>query len=108
MARFLRILFSTLFIVGIAITAVAYIVVQRYGADLPDYAQLADYEPPVTTRVHAGDGRLLAEYASQNRLFVPISVIPQRVIDAFLAAEDKNFYDHPGIDASSEIGRAHV
>ena len=69
-----------------------------YGRDLPDYRQLATYEPPVATRVHAGDGRLLVEYATQRRAFVPIAAIPKPVIKAFLAAEDKNFYTHPGID----------
>jgi penicillin-binding protein 1A len=73
----------------------------HFSRDLPDYQQLADYEPPIVTRVHAGDGRLLAEYASERRVFVPISAIPLRVVDAFLAAEDKNFYSHPGIDVPS-------
>ncbi len=69
-----------------------------YGRGLPDYQQLADYEPPVVTRVHAGDGRLLAEYATERRVFVPIAAMPRRVINAFLSAEDKNFYSHPGVD----------
>ena len=63
-----------------------------FGRDLPDYQQLARYEPPIMTRVHAGDGRLLAEYATERRVFVPIAAIPKRVINAFLSAEDKNFY----------------
>ena len=54
--------------------------------------------PPTVTRVHAGDGRLLAEYAVEKRVFVPIEAIPKRVIKAFLGAEDKNFYSHPGVD----------
>ena len=70
----------------------------HYGRGLPDYQQLADYEPPVTTRVQAGDGRLMAEYARERRLFVPVSAMPKRVIEAFLAAEDKNFYTHAGVD----------
>ena len=70
----------------------------KYGRGLPEYHQLADYEPPVMTRVHAGDGRLIAEYAREHRLFVPVDAIPRRVIAAFLSAEDKNFYRHPGID----------
>ena len=70
----------------------------EFGRALPDYHQLADYEPPVMTRVHAGDGRLLAEYAIEKRVFVPIGAMPRRVINAFLAAEDKNFYTHPGVD----------
>ncbi|NVK19089.1 MAG: penicillin-binding protein 1A [Methylocystaceae bacterium] len=70
----------------------------HYGKGLPDYTQLKDYEPPVMTRIHAGDGQLMAEYAVENRVFVPIKAIPKRVIDTFLAAEDKNFYHHIGID----------
>lgn len=66
--------------------------------DLPDYRQLADYEPSVVTRVHAGNGSLLAEFATQKRLFVPINVIPKRQVEAFISAEDKNFYDHDGLD----------
>ena len=79
----------------------------HYGKGLPDYTQLKDYEPPVMTRVHAGDGQLMAEYAIENRVFVPIKAIPKRVINAFLAAEDKNFYDHIGIDPMG-VGRAIV
>lgn len=82
-------------------------VFHHYGRDLPDYKQLADYNPPTVTRVHAGDGRLLAEYAVQKRVFVPIQAIPKRVINAFLAAEDKNFYSHPGVDVVA-VARAAV
>jgi len=70
----------------------------KFGQGLPDYRQLADYEPPVMTRVAAGDGSLLAEFATEKRVFVPISAMPKNVIRAFISAEDKNFYVHPGID----------
>ncbi|MEI8393493.1 MAG: penicillin-binding protein 1A [Rhodospirillaceae bacterium] len=83
-----------------------YYVLHHYGSDLPDYNRLADYEPPTVTRVHAGDGRLLAEFASERRVFVPIEAMPKRVVHAFLAAEDKNFYDHPGIDISGILRAA--
>jgi len=99
--RFLRIL-GLLCVLGLLLVAAggvaAWVVYQRYTADLPDYTQLAKYDPPVVTRVLAGDGRLLAEYALEKRIFVPIAAIPKRVINAFLAAEDKSFYSHPGID----------
>jgi penicillin-binding protein 1A len=97
----------TRFLFRTAATLVALILVgalaalgllSHYDADLPDHRQLATYEPPVTTRVYAGDGRLLAEYAAEKRVFVPIQQIPQQIIDAFLAAEDKNFYEHAGVD----------
>ncbi len=66
--------------------------------DLPDYRQLAKYEPAVTTRLFAGDGQLLMEYAAEKRLFVPVDKIPERVKQAFISAEDKHFYQHGGID----------
>jgi penicillin-binding protein 1A len=69
-----------------------------FSKDLPDHAQLADYEPPVMTRVHAADGSLIAEYARERRLYVPIQATPKLLINAFLSAEDKNFYKHMGID----------
>src|SRR5271154_7126795 len=103
--RFLGFLFAagtTLFIVGIAgVSGLLW----HYSKDLPDYSQLQDYEPPVMTRVHAADGSLLAEYANQRRLYLPIQAIPKLVTNAFIAAEDKNFYQHPGIDIYG-IGRA--
>ena len=66
--------------------------------DLPSYERLAEYEPPVMTRIHAHDGRLIAEYARERRIFVPINAIPKQVIHAFLSAEDKRFYEHGGLD----------
>ncbi|MBQ2883772.1 MAG: transglycosylase domain-containing protein, partial [Alphaproteobacteria bacterium] len=69
-----------------------------YGFDLPDYKSLATYEPPVTTRLYAGDGQVLMEYAVEKRIFVPENKIPERVKSAFIAAEDKHFYSHSGID----------
>src|SRR5207248_4979441 len=83
------------FIVGVAAMAG---LLWHYSKDLPEYSQLQDYEPPVMTRVHAADGSLLAEYAKERRLYLPIQAIPKLVINAFVAAEDKNFYQHPGVD----------
>ncbi|MCK8782572.1 penicillin-binding protein 1A [Rhizobium sp. NTR19] len=75
--------------------------------DLPNYEVLASYEPPVATRVHAGNGALMAEYARERRLFLPIQAVPDRVKAAFLSAEDKNFYNHPGVDITG-LARAIV
>ena len=86
-----------LFFVILALVAVVLFFGQ-ISADLPDYRQLARYEPPVTTRLFAGDGQLLMEYAAEKRLFVPASKIPDKVKNAFIAAEDKHFYSHGGID----------
>jgi penicillin-binding protein 1A len=86
--------------------AVAALAVWYFGRDLPDYQQLAQYQPPIVTRVQAGDGRLLAEYATEKRIFVPVSAMPPLVIHAFLAAEDRYFYSHPGIDPLSMVRAA--
>lgn len=98
MIRFLVITFSLLFLMTVAAVGVGGYVFWHYGRGLPDYRQLADYEPPVTTRLYAGDGRLMEEYAVEKRVFTPIEAIPRHVVDAFLSAEDKDFYSHPGID----------
>jgi len=98
LVRFLGFLFTAgtvLFLVGVAVVAGA---VWHFSKDLPDYSQLQDYEPPVMTRVHAADGALLGEYSKERRLYLPIQAVPKLVINAFLAAEDKNFYEHGGID----------
>jgi penicillin-binding protein 1A len=98
-------LFSLGFLAAIgAIGAGAYLFAQ-YGRDLPDYSQLKTYEPPIVTRIYAGDGRLLAEYAREKRVFVPVEVIPDLVKHAFIAAEDQNFYKHHGVDLAA-IARA--
>ena len=107
MMKKLAFLFSGLVMLGLLGLAGAYFVIQHYGSSLPDYQQLATYEPPVVTRIHAGDGKLITEYAQEKRVFVPIDAIPKTVIHAFLAAEDKNFYSHPGIDFSG-IARASI
>ncbi|KUL94276.1 penicillin-binding protein [Bosea sp. WAO] len=78
--------------------AAAGIVVWSYSSDLPGFGKLQDYEPPVTSRVHAGDGRLIGEFAREWRLYLPISAVPQNVIEAYISAEDKNFYRHGGVD----------
>jgi penicillin-binding protein 1A len=93
-----------LFLGGIAI---AGFYVWMASRDLPDYERLAKYEPPVMTRIHAADGTLMAEYARERRIFVPINVIPKKVIQAFLSAEDRRFYEHGGLDFVG-IGRALV
>jgi penicillin-binding protein 1A len=86
---------TVLFLVGIAGAAGMF---WHFSKDLPDYSQLQDYEPPVMTRVHASDGSLVAEYARERRLYLPIQAIPKLVLNAFIAAEDKSFYDHGGLD----------
>jgi len=98
MFRLLGWLFSFAAFAGLLAVGGTAIYVWTLLNDLPDYSVLASYEPPVTTRVHAADGTLLAEFAVQRRLFQPIETIPPHVIAAFLSAEDKDFYSHFGID----------
>src|SRR5205823_1125064 len=101
--RFLGWIFAVgtvLFLVGIAAAAALF---WHFSKDLPDYSQLQDYEPPVMTRIHASDGALLAEYARERRLYLPIQAIPKLVTNAFVASEDKNFYEHGGLDFSGII-----
>ena len=100
LVRFVGFLFAAgtvVFLVGVAAAAG---LIWHFSKDLPDYSQLQNYEPPVTTRVHAADGALLGEYSKERRLYLPIQAVPKLVINAFLAAEDKNFYEHGGIDYS--------
>jgi penicillin-binding protein 1A len=107
LVRFFGFLFAAgtvVFLVGVAGVAGA---IWHFSKDLPDYSQLQDYEPPVMTRVHASDGALLGEYSKERRLYLPIQAVPKLVINAFLAAEDKNFYEHGGIDFSG-MARAAV
>ena len=98
MLRALATFFGILVVLAALGAGGAVYVFHQFGRGLPDYRQLADYEPPVTTRVHAGDGRLLAEYAAEKRVFVPLAAMPKRIVNAVLSAEDKNFFSHPGID----------
>ena len=96
--RVLAILFGAMAIAGVAALVVVTVYLIDVESRLPDHAALSNYQPPVTTRVHAGDGSLIGEFAKENRLFVPISEIPDTVKGAFLASEDANFYEHGGID----------
>lgn len=86
--------FTCLF-VGAGVVA---LVLYHYSTDLPNYTELARYDPDIVTRLYAADGKLLAEYAVEKRVYVPLTAVPKRVIQAFISAEDKNFYTNTGID----------
>ncbi len=105
--RLLGYLFAVGMILFVAASAGVAFLLWHVSKDLPDYEVLAKYEPPVMTRVHASDGSLIAEYATERRIYVPINAMPAKLIQAFLAAEDKNFYQHGGIDFQG-IARAAV
>ncbi|MGA0531396.1 penicillin-binding protein 1A [Hansschlegelia sp. KR7-227] len=105
LVRFIGFLFATGAILAIVAAAGVGFFVYKYSRELPDYEQLSNYEPPIMTRLHANDGRLIAEYAKERRLFLPIQAVPKRTINAFLSAEDKSFYEHGGLDFAG-IARA--
>lgn len=96
--KFLSTLVSLFFFGSIALALLLFVVLMNYSVGLPDYRQLEDYQPPVTTRLYAEDGSLLAEYATEKRMFVPVDKMPLLLKQAFIAAEDKHFYQHAGID----------
>ena len=73
-------------------------VLWTYSNDIPDYKFLKNYKPPVSSKVYSGEGELVADFSKEKRVFVPYSSIPKNVINAFLSAEDKNFFSHPGVD----------
>ena len=83
-------------VASIAVVAALFLL---YGGNLPDYRKLATYAPPVATRLYASDGSLLIEYAEERRVFIDFDDMPKQLINAFVAAEDQNFWSHPGIDA---------
>ena len=93
--------FSVKFIIIflIVILFFAFSTLWYFSIGLPDYKKLSNYQPPISSRVYSEDGKLIAEYALQKRLFVPYESIPEVVINSFLSAEDKNFFNHPGVDA---------
>ena len=106
MKKIFRILLNTVFwgfVVGIATLAVLILI---YGNDLPNYRKLATYAPPVATRLYASDGSLLIEYAEERRVFIDYADMPDRLVNAFIAAEDQNFWRHPGIDIQGIVRAA--
>ena len=74
-----------------------------FSSNLPDYKFLKNYMPPVSSKVYSGNGELVSDFSSEKRIFVPYNSIPKKVIDAFLSAEDKNFFSHPGVDAKGVL-----
>lgn len=103
--RFLSALFTVALLIVAGVTIVVIGLFKHYSQDLPDYSYLKDYQPPTLSRIYADDGRMMATIAEEQRVFVPSKAIPKRVIDAFLSAEDQDFYQHSGVDYSG-IARA--
>lgn len=101
--KILRIIFNVFFWVFVAGIATLAVLILIYGNDLPDYKKLATYAPPVATRLYAADGSLLIEYAEERRVFIDYNDMPPQLVNAFIAAEDQNFWTHPGIDVQGII-----
>tara|TARA_B110000967_G_C18883103_1_gene562266 strand:- start:459 stop:2807 length:2349 start_codon:yes stop_codon:yes gene_type:complete len=96
-------LFKAIIVVVLFLLLIAFSTLWYFSSGLPDYKKLESYEPPVSSRVYANNGTLIAEYAIEKRLFIPYDSIPTLVINSFLSAEDKNFFNHPGIDPKGII-----
>ena len=103
MNKFFRNIFILIssFILLSAISIIS--VLWTYSNDLPDYKFLKSYKPSVSSKVYSGNGDLVADFSQEKRVFVPFNSIPKNVINAFLSAEDKNFFKHPGVDAKGVI-----
>ena len=99
MLKFLN--FSAKFLIIFFVISVLFVfsTLWYFSVGLPDYKKLAKYQPPISSRVYSENSKLIAEYAIEKRLFIPYESIPDKVINSFLAAEDKNFFSHPGVDA---------
>jgi penicillin-binding protein 1A len=93
--RIIILMSSTMLLVCISILAVLW----AFSNNLPDYKFLKNYKPPVSSKVYSGEGKLVIDFSSEKRIFVPYNAIPKKIIYAFLSAEDKNFFSHPGVDA---------
>lgn len=107
LVKFVGYLFGIGAALGLLLAAGVWMYLQHLNDGLPDFSALKNYEPPVMTRVHAADGSLMAEYATQRRMFLPIQAMPDNLKQAFISAEDKNFYKHIGVDPEG-IARAGV
>mgnify|MGYP000886483758 CR=1 FL=1 len=99
MLKFLN--FSTKFIITFTAVVIFFIfsTLWYFSIGLPDYKKLSNYQPSISSRVYSENNKLIAEYAVEKRLFIPFDSIPDKVVNSFLSAEDKNFFNHPGIDA---------
>jgi len=89
---------------GILIMAISVIaILWAFSNELPDYKFLKSYKPPVSSKVYSGEGELVIDFSKEKRIFVPYNLIPPKVINSFLSAEDKNFFTHPGVDAKGVL-----
>ena len=99
MFKFINLSIKFLIIICLICLLFAFSTLWYFSIGLPDYKKLSNYQPPVSSRVYSNNGKLIAEYAIEKRFFIPYDSIPKKIINSFLSAEDKNFFNHPGVDA---------
>ncbi len=99
--------FKKIFILSVSVSFIGLVgivgILWYYSNELPDYKFLKNYKPPISSKLYSSDGQLLSEFSQEKRIFVPYNAIPKLVINSFLSAEDKNFFNHPGVDAKGVI-----
>ena len=99
--------FKKIFVGIIGISLILFLLIigilWNFSSNIPDYKFLKSYKPSVSSKVYSGNGELVSDFSKEKRIFVPYSSIPQNVINAFLSAEDKNFFSHPGVDAKGVV-----
>ena len=99
MSKILKKIIATIFGISLLTSISVLAILWAFSNNLPDYKFLKNYKPPVSSKVYSGDGELVSDFSSEKRIFIPYDAIPEKVINAFLSAEDKNFFSHPGVDA---------
>ncbi len=99
--------FKKIFILFLSVSIITIVIIfgvlWTFSNNIPDYKFLKNYKPPVSSKMYSGDGDLVADFSKEKRIFIPFNTIPKKVINAFLSAEDKNFFSHPGVDAKGVI-----
>ena len=103
MHRIIKNIFILILTVGLLTAFLILAVLWAFSNNLPDYKFLKNYKPPVSSKVYSGEGELVNDFSSEKRIFVPYNAIPEKVINSFLSAEDKNFFSHPGVDAKGVL-----
>ena len=99
MNRYFKNIFLAIISFLLLISVLILGILWNFSNNIPDYKFLKNYKPPVSSKVYSGEGNLVADFSKEKRIFIPYGSIPKNVINAFLSAEDKNFFSHPGVDA---------
>ena len=103
MTRVLKNFFIIILIISLLAFIGVFGILWTFSNKIPDYKFLKNYKPPVSSKMYSGNGDLVADFSQEKRIFIPYSAIPNKVIHAFLSAEDKNFFSHPGVDAKGVL-----